>query len=317
MDAFQNVPIERAISAREVVVWHVAIVGRVEHSKRGDEHVFRVTCDFSDDRIGEKWEEKPLNAYAVRDEFLKVKDWSGAFEFLSSTGRFSPVGDTITWSEFQRWQRFVYLVQEHNELAQAMQDGRRVGEHAEVLKALSGDYPSSFFDSSPQPESAEETKLRADPKIGPMIQEGINHHAREVRELLKWFREPPRAACSNQWVPKLNEDALRIRRKLQAGGVMIEFLLHQSALRPVLLITPSCTLQAIAAAIYGDRINGVEYRTCEACHALFPLGAHKEKKFCDREVCKNKVHQRNRRAAERARNSESAKTRKTKKGKQR
>jgi hypothetical protein len=32
------------------------------------------------------------------------------------------------------------------------------------------------------------------------------------------------------------------------------------------------------------------------CKALFKLGAHKEKKYCDRELCKNRAHQRNWRA---------------------
>jgi hypothetical protein len=314
IDAFQNAPTERAISAMEVVAWHVGIIGRVEHFKRGEEHVFRVTREHADGGPGEELEEKPLNAYAVRDEFLRIKEWSGALEFLGCTGTFSPLGDTITWSEFQKWQRFVYLVQEHNELADAMQTGQRGGECSEVLKALTGIYPSSFFDSPPIPESALETKWRADPKIGPMIQRGIAHQERKRRELYVWFREPPGAACSIQWVPKRNENKQAVLRKLQAGGAMIEFLLAQNALQPVLLIRPSNTLEAIAAAIYGDRIKGVEYRACEVCKALFKLGAHGDKKYCNREQCKNTAHQRNRRAALRDKQRGSAQKSKSRKG---
>lgn len=304
IDAFQNAPTGRVISAMEVVVWYVGIIGRVEHFKRGEEHVFRVTRAFTDGRRGEEWEEKLLNAYAVRDEFLRVKEWSGALEFLGSTGIFSPLGDTLTWGEFQKWQRFVYLVQEHNELAAAMQSGKWGGEYGEMLKALTGNYPSSFFDSPSLPESAQEARWRADPKLGPMIQEGMAHQERKRRELWMWFREPPGAACSIQWVPKRAEDKKAVWRKLQAGGAMIEFLLPQNALQPVLLIRPSNTLQAMAAAIYGDRINGVEYRACEMCKALFKLGAHMEKKYCDRERCKNRAHQKNRRVNARERKTE-------------
>ena len=296
MDAFQNVPAERTISAMQVVVWYVAIVGRAEHHKRGEEHVFWITREFADGRRGEEWEEKPLNAYAVRDQFLAVKEWSEALEFLGCTGVFSPLSDSITWSEFQRWQRFAYLVQEHDGLASTMQGDKWGGENGEVLKALSGIYSSSFFSSPPKPESSLEAEWRADPHIGPMIQKGIAHQERKLRELCAWFREPPAAAASLQWVPKNDADKKTVLRKLQAGGAMIEFVLPQSALQPVMLIRPYCTLQAIAAAIYGDRIHGVEYRACEMCKVLFKVGAHKEKKFCDRGTCKNRAHQKNRRA---------------------
>ena len=318
LDATQNGPAERAISAMEVVVWYVAMLGRVEHFKRGEEHVFRVTREFidSEGRKGEGWEEKLLNPYALRDEFLRIKEWSGALEFLGSSGTFSPFDDTLTWSEFKKWQRFVYLIQEHKQLAAAMQSGNWGEECGEVLKAITGIYPSSFFDHPQQPESRLEAKWKADPHIWPMIQKGVARHEEVRRKLWEWFREPPASACSIQWVPKQNADMQAISRKLQAGGAMIEFLLPQNALKPVLLLRPSNTIQAIAAAIYADRINGVEYRACDVCKSLFKLGVHKDKKYCDREGCKNRAHQRNRRAAARTRESESTKTRKTKKGRQ-
>jgi hypothetical protein len=296
LDAFQNAPAERNISAMEVVVWYAARVGHVVHSRRGEEHVFRITREFTDDRIGEEWEDRPLNAYAVRDEFLGVTEWSEALEFLGSTGIFSPLEDSITWSEFQRWQRFARLVQEHDGLAATMQSDKWGGENGEVLKALTGIYPTSFFDAPAPPKSEMERKWRADPQIARMVRQGQAHQERRLRELCGWFREPPASAISIQWVPKSPEDKQRVRRKLHQGGAMLEFLLPQSALQPVLLIRPQTTLQAIAAAIYGNRIEGVEYRVCKMCNALFKLGSHREKKYCDRERCKNRAHQKNRRA---------------------
>jgi hypothetical protein len=147
-----------------------------------------------------------------------------------------------------------------------------------------------------------------------MIQKGVAHQESKRRELYAWFREPPGAACSIQWVPKRDEDEQAVLRKLGAGGAMIEFLLAQNALKPVLLIRPSNTLQAIAAAIYGDRINGVEYRACEVCKSLFKLGAHSEKKYCNREQCKNTAHQRNRRAVAHEKAAAAKRKRITKKG---
>jgi hypothetical protein len=313
MDAFRNAPVLRNVSAMEVVVSYVAIVGRVEHFKRGEEHVFRTTQRLGDGGTEERWSERHLNAYAIRDEFLKVKDWSAALEFLETTGVFSPLGDTLTWSEFKRWQEFVYLVQEHSRLAATMQSGNWSGDTGEVLKALTGDYPSSFFDLPLQPESPLEAKWKATPRIHEMIQEGIAHQEQKRRETWAWFREPPEKACSIQWIPKTLEDQKAVWPKLQRGGAMIEFLLPQNALKPLLLIKPSYTIQAIASAIYGDRIHREEYRSCEGCKALFKLGAHKDKKFCNREQCKNAAHQRNRRANARKKKSSVTEKTKTKK----
>ena len=77
---------------------------------------------------------------------------------------------------------------------------------------------------------------------------------------------------------------------------MIEFLLPQDAMRPVLFIRATNTLEAIAAAIYADRIEGIEYRACEVCSDLFEVGTRDEKKYCSRERCKNTAHQRRMRA---------------------
>lgn len=307
VEALESAPAERAISAMDVVVWYVAIVGRVEHYKRGEEHIFRITREFTDGSQGQEWEEKPLNAYAVRDQFLAVKEWSEALEFLESTGIFSPMNDSITWSDFQRWQRFAYLVQEHDGLAGTMQSNSWSGENGEVLKALTRMYPSSLFATEEPPESELERKWKADPKIAAMVRKGQALRESRFRDLCAWFREPEASATSIQWVPKSPEDKERVLRKLRAGGAMIEFLLPQTALKPVLLIRASNTLQAIAAAIYGDRIHGVEYRACEMCKALFKVGAHKEKKYCDRGSCKNRAHQRNRRAEAKRKASRKAK----------
>lgn len=274
MDAYQNAPAERTVSAMNVLVSYTAIMGRVEHRKRGEEHVFRVTV--------EELVEKQMNVYAVRDEFLRVKEWSEALVFLETAGLFSP-SSSITWSEFKKWQRFAYLVQEHDALAAELRIHHRGGsprfsdsELGKVITSLIGIGPNSFFEDSPSAPQE-----------------------RTLRDFCAWFCQPPEEASSIEWVPISHENreaAWRRLRQLRQSSAMFQFFLPKSALRPYLLIRPRYTLQAIAAAIYADRIHGVEYRACEMCKALFKLGAHKEKKYCDRELCKNRAHQRNRRA---------------------
>lgn len=289
-----------------VIVPYTAIVGRVEHYKRGEEHYFNVTRSLKDGSPGEEWEERPLNAHAMRDEFLSVKNWSEAYDFLSNVGRFSPLGDTITWKEFQRWQDFARLVSEHGQLASAMQEGRFNGEHGEALKALTGFYPRSFFDVKDESVSTKndewlEREKRENPEIISAIRDGKRFREESRCELYAWFRRPPGSAWSIEWFPKCEEDADAILPRLQRGGAMIEFLLPREALRPALVVHPSYALQAIAAVIYADHNNGIEYRTCEFCRRLFPVGTQKGKKFCNQANCKNAAHSRKVRKNERER----------------
>lgn len=299
MDALRSAPPERAISAMPVIVEYIAVVGRVDHYKRGEEHYFNITRSRQDGEPGEEWVEQLLNAHEIRREFLAIDadDWSGAYDFLSITGRFSPLGDTVTWSEFKQWQDFARLILEHKQLALAMEDGHRSGELAEVLKAISGDYATSFFSSSERKISKEqldqlESDIRRHPEIALTIQENQRKQGLARRELWTWFRRPPGAACSIEWFPKEKEDADAVLPKLQRGGAMIEFLLPRKALRPAFVIHPSTSLQAIAAAIFADFSNGVEYRTCDFCNSLFAVGNQKGKRFCNQAGCKNAAHSR-------------------------
>lgn len=249
------------------------------------------------DRAFKRSPKRFLNAYAIRDEFLRVKTPSEALEFLSNAGRFGPGDDSITWERFERWQRLAYLVQEHNVLASAMSAGRRRGEAVEVLKLLVGDHRSSFFESCDAPESPFEADFRAQPEYADVNRE-YDQAVQELHmHLCSWFREPPSEACSIMWLPrasvyKRNDDFRRKNRP----GTLPEYLLPHEDLNPFFSIEVSCALEAIAAAIYVDRIQGTEYRTCSVCSSLFELGAHKDRKYCDRERCKNTANQRRVRA---------------------
>lgn len=297
LNAFSNAPPERSISAMEVVVSYAVQVGRTVHPRPAREYVYHLTRSFNaeDGHIGQHWDDKILNAYAVRDEFLKIKNWDEALDFLCRTGAFSPLGHPVTWAWFQRWQRFAYLVQEHDGLAAMMHKHNWSGEEGEALKALTGIYPTLFFDVPEPPEMESDARWNEYPEFVQAVRESEASQKRKLSELCTWFRTPPTAI---QWFPKNPKRNRHLLQEMQRGGAMLEYMLPQCELQPVLLISAPTTLQAIAAAIYGDRIQGVEYRTCEMCKRLFRLGAHREKKYCDRELCKNRAHQRNRRAKE-------------------
>lgn len=331
------------IDAMPIVVTYIAKVGRVEHFKRGEELVFVQTYAYQDGRVGEEWDDIPESAYAIRDEFFKIKKHEQAQEFLQKTGRFSPLRERFTWSEFQKWQHLARLVQEHNELATAMREKKWSGEYAEVLKALSGMYPSSFFDGC---ESAlylhDHTEENLEDKLqeaARRTREASNHeewlsafqnqsflisaeNAKEewaqkkkqhLSELVGWFRRPPvsiewdwNSHTAKQEVLKTQVDTatgielpIPEESPIMHGGAMIEYLLRQDQLRPVLLIAPRTTLQAIAAAIFADRVKGTTYRKCVVCGDLFGIekgrGNRKVRKYCGKR-CFGNAHKKRQRA---------------------
>ena len=284
--AFQTTPEERAISAMPVVVHYVARIGETSLAMKDGEYAFTISPELIDHQNPQRThycDEVSQNAFAIRDQFLRLTAPGEALDFLSKTGQFSPIHSRLTWNELQRWQRFVYLVQEHSELARAMDAGIQTGEHAEVLKALTGMYESSFFGSL--------DSLGSTPKPSP----GERHTILARRRICSWFRQPAGEASSIEWMSKRHLDDDALIRKLRAGGAMIEYLVPRTDLRPVFLIRPTCTLEAIAATLFADRANGIEYRSCECCHELFLVGKRKNKLYCNQARCKNTAHQRRKR----------------------
>jgi hypothetical protein len=300
--AFQSVPEERTISAMPVVVHYIARVGEVGLTSRAGQYVFSIDPELIDsERHAHYCEEVEQNAFDIRDEFLKLKTPTEALDFLGKTGQFSRLHRSLTWDELRLWQRFVYLIQEHSELARAAVAGERTGECAEVLKALTGYYDSSFFDgsrsapASPSEAVWFERQIERNPELKHYLDEGERWKTKITRELYRWFLKPAGNACSVEWMPKDPPNDGELLHKLQAGGAMIEFLLPRAELRPVFLIRPAYTLEAIAATLFADRANGIEYRSCECCHELFLVGKRKNKLYCNQERCKNTAHQRRKR----------------------
>jgi len=288
-----------SISAMPVLIDYWADWGEFQLSKRGEEHIFQFT-DISEVAEDEsEWRASSLNAHALLVAFKKAKTPIDALDFLNKTGKLAVLGYRFTWSYFKRWQRFAYLVQEHDLLASAQKEGLSSGECGEALKALCGDKETRFFDGTEIPSTPEGAvrlaKWTEDPKNVQRFREELDIVAKENARLCTWFRQPPNEACSIEWIPKSLEDCQAVDSAV-AKGAMIEFLLPQRAMRPVLFIRPTNTLEAIASAVFADRIQGVEYGACEVCSDLFEVGTRGEKKYCSRERCKNTAHQRRMRA---------------------
>lgn len=307
VDARKSPPPEKSLSAMQVVVDYRIVPGSVTHTVRGEDHIFDVEVPFAQD-----YEKKPVNGFALRDKFLCAQGWNGAFDFLRVMGPFSPVSDRITLKEFERWQEFtkLILVKEKREaLSSALRDGNWSGDFAEILKALTGLYPSSFFDAVGIREALDEPASTWKPKhitpeqVALIKQSEIEYEQRRVerlKALCAWFRRPPEKACSIRWVPKGPGEWKEALELLKAGRILLdadarpgfEFSLPRTALMPILVIEAQCSLQAIAASIYADYWGGVEYKNCPECGTVFRLGAGKRVgRWQEREHCSDKCKQ--------------------------
>ncbi|MDR3798418.1 MAG: hypothetical protein P4K93_09710 [Terracidiphilus sp.] len=332
-----------SVDSMPIVVKYIATVGRVEFFKRGQEHVFIQTKTLPDGQYGQQWESVHESTYSIRDEFFKVKTVGQALEFLQKTGEFSPFRPRLTWTEFQKWQIFARLVQEHDPLADAMRSNSWSGDCGEVLKALTGIYPSSFFDgcedalylheqpkNDPAADALRLEELHLDLRNATNHEEFMNAHERQTQELNAhyaqekyeqedeqrrrslwlWFIKPP---VRIEWCPIDEEAAEKVMKfhvdsatglvipmvedsPLMRGGGLIEFLLPQSQLVPRLVIQPRYALEAIAAAIYAERIQGITSRKCDWCGELFLIGRHKDKRYCDAKRCKSNAQKQRYRA---------------------
>jgi hypothetical protein len=83
---------------------------------------------------------------------------------------------------------------------------------------------------------------------------------------------------------------------MQRGDALLEYLIDQDKMRPVLVIYPRCALEAIAAAIYAERVASVRVGICESCEKLFEIEDHNEKRFCDR-LCQDRKKKQKKREA--------------------
>ena len=150
----------RTASAVAVVIFYRPTLARYSVHKDGADFVFAFgepaqvdPTRWKESAQVDVWKEgDPLDAHQVRKDFERVGNPAEALDFLSRTGAFLPHAEEFTWSQFQRWQRLLYMVRERKELEDAAQRRTRNGEAAEALKAIEGNYDSAFFSADQQRE---------------------------------------------------------------------------------------------------------------------------------------------------------------------
>jgi hypothetical protein len=241
------------------------------------------------------WAKQPLNAHAVLKRFLELKTEGEILEFLHNTGEFRPGEDTITLHEFKRWQRCAEMVmdprelREYDEQSQANPEMKRETESdaarlTAMLNQLPPQWPHLFFEAdSPFFLRENETQENCAARIAALDHDKIKRQW----DMEGWFVTPPQGSFSVEWIPRQYNDLDEEMHLWPLGGII-----GKDDLAPFLIIRPTHTLQAIAAAIYANRITNVRHAKCKGCGVIFEIGAQKSKLYHDRK-CQDRFKKKN------------------------
>ena len=107
-------PPVRMLPAMPIAVMYDPMRVVVSFERQGEDVLFRFR--FAD--TGPGYVENLIDAYKVRETFLDVRTPGEALDFLNFTGHFQhlrereeeQVHETLTWSDFRRWQEVVRIV---------------------------------------------------------------------------------------------------------------------------------------------------------------------------------------------------------------
>lgn len=299
-------PTSRTISAMPVVVSYYARIGLVEQFRFRDEAVFvlRVCGEDLKGRFLE-YALDELDPYEVLREFQRVSTERQALDYLRHTGDFSPVKRWVSWSEFKRWQRFVEILQDTEALVQEQshiwEPNRPHPEQREVIRVL-GSKDHQFFIGSLHDEALAVNESTGKVVLIEESDNGWEVRAKKQRQLETYFLAPP---VTIRWWPKPSFK-VNPATVTYAGGLP-EFLAPQGEQVPKMFIESSTSLEAIAGALYADRVAQVTKRICqnENCRKTYEPKSPQQTKFCSSR-CSEATKQRHRRAHKRAKGDNNA-----------
>lgn len=278
---------------------------RIDYQAPRDEYVMRAAGDdwrFSLSRIknqknsGKMRETTNLDPYAIREAFETIETAEQVVRFLSESGRFWPFGDLL-WSQFQEWQSFFRWLRLAPQEAKRSPEGKRAWD-------TSASFQNSFFAQT----DSDFTRSRfSENVIEEMGADNWRKNQIQDRSILGYLRRfalyPERDREGSQvslgWYDpklKLPPEDWKSRKGQSADGVTPA---------PFLRIEVLNVVEAIAATIYADRLNGTRFRKCKHCGRLFKVESDHDQLFCPPPLhlksspCKNAHFQHERRRNER------------------
>jgi hypothetical protein len=233
-----------------------------------------------------------LDPYAIRNAFEAVETPEEAARFLSEGGLFWPF-ESVRWTQFREWQDFFSFLRMEPEQARGMPMGLK------ALETARG-FQNSFFAQTDAEFSRSRFPADVIEEIGGDRWTEIEmEDRRTLRELRRFALHPvadgERGRVSVSWYDPNDSHApedWKARRKRKSKRTMFE---------PFLRIETLNIVEAIAATIFADQINGTRVRKCKHCGRLFQVESDHGQEFCPAPLhlksspCKNAYLQKMRR----------------------
>jgi len=266
---------------------------REEYSMRAVGRDWRFSFDWKFKKVREM---ANLDPYAIREAFDRVETAEQALRFVSESGKFWPF-QRVLWSQFREWQSFFRWLRLQPQEAKRSSEGKRAWDTAASFQNSFFAQTDADFTRSRFPESVIKEMGAENWRKNQNRDRGILGHLR--RFALHPERDGEGSQVSLGWYDpklKLPPEDWRARKGKSAEGV---------TLAPFLRIEALNVIEAIAATIYADRLNGTRFRKCKHCGRLFKVESDHDQSFCPAPLhlksspCKNAYFQHERRSNER------------------
>jgi hypothetical protein len=237
-----------------------------------------------------------LDPYAIRRAFEQVRDHKEATRFLSEAGRFW-IFESVSWRQFQEWQRFFGWLRLGPERGREYPEGRKawdaaVGRDNEFFSQSDEEFTRSRFPSGFPNE------------VGSAEWKGIVWEDWQALWTLRRFALHPEgpqlaARISLAWIDASDSHEPENWKARSSLGI------NPDSRIPFLRVEAQTSIEAIAATIYADLAQGVRYGRCKHCLRFFKVESAHGQEFCAAPVhlqsspCKNSYLQNERRKNER------------------
>jgi hypothetical protein len=245
------------LQAMPIVVWYISSGATVRCERQGRDFLFRFYA-------AHPRQPDQIDAYALREAFLKVRTPDEALDFLTCTGYFMdisekesgrialPIHKELTWSDFRKWQ--------------------------ELVRRILSDGPLSMHDAGLEGVPKGKVRIRDHWLLGPW------HPLKVSGNIRLWLAGIPEAAMIMPESTFTHADASTRQRQTLTAHILTE-----------------STLEAILATVYIDGLNGIDYRLCASpdCQQLYEVTSKHERKYHS-QACAHKASVRKRRAEKKA-----------------
>ena len=282
---------------------------RYEHfiKSQGDDCLFSSALPKGQSNSGEMGKGANLDPYEIRREFesIDIDRPEIVARFLDEAGRFWP-WETVRLSQIKEWRELFRWLRIDRDEAEKTREGEKAW-NAATSYDLATWCKDGFFSISGLQFTQDRHTPEAWKRYGASMhfKKKASWDIEKLAALRSFAVDPERAGAGSQvklqwydpegWLPRqkgMPPESQEERRKGVSKG----------PLEPYLRIDALNILEAIAATIYADRLNGQRFGKCKYCEKIFKINSDHGQQFCPAPLhlqsspCKNAFLQHRRRA---------------------